>query len=281
MSEDASYDYEALQKALPLRVSRDRLTLFPGRRFSGGYGVVVKTSLKGQGSDLGVRAVAVKKLRMSEDDDLRITIRLVREMKLWAELKHPNIVPFIGFHIGEDVAWLISDWAPNGNVQDFLTESEVDSATRLRIVMDVASGLVYLHGLDPPICHGDIKPVSVTVTLPQALANSKLLQGNILINHEIRAMLADFGLPRALEANSTGLTTSKTIKGSLRYMSPELLMQNASHTLASDVWAFGCVALEVEYPSCEDMHRGAEFTVLDVGTTLDSYLNYSLRRISG
>lgn len=55
-------------------------------------------------------------------------------MKLWAELNHPNVVPFVGFHIGEDIAWLISDWAPNGNVQDFLTESEVDSATRLRIV---------------------------------------------------------------------------------------------------------------------------------------------------
>ncbi|KAG8949531.1 hypothetical protein FRC04_008464 [Tulasnella sp. 424] len=200
MSEDASYDYEALQKALycyrkaaalvslePLRISRDRLTILPGRRFSGGYGVVFKASLKGQGSDLGVQDVAIKKLRMAEDDDLRVTI-----------------------------------------------------------VMDVASGLIYLHGLVPPICHGDIKP---------ALANSELLQGNILITHEIRGMLADFGLSRALQANSTGLTTSKTIKGSLRYMSPELLIENASHTLASDVWAFGCVALEVECLPCTDMGR--------------------------
>ncbi|KAG8949535.1 hypothetical protein FRC04_008468 [Tulasnella sp. 424] len=264
MSENASYDYEALQKALasaltslePLRISRDRLTVLPGRRFSGGYGVVVKANLKGQGSQLSTRTVAIKKLRMAEDDDLRTTIRLVREMKLWAELKHPNIVPFIGFHIGEEVAWLISDWAPNGNVQDFLTERKVDSATRLGIVVDVASGLVYLHGLDPPICHGDLKP------------------GNILINHEIRGMLADFGLSRALQANSTGLTTSKTIKGSLRYMSPELLMQDASHTLASDVWAFGCVALEVEYLLCAVVHEDAELTVLDTITSTPPFDEY-------
>ncbi|KIO15482.1 hypothetical protein M407DRAFT_211336, partial [Tulasnella calospora MUT 4182] len=99
-------------------------------------------------------------------------------MKLWAELKHPNVVPFIGFHLGEDVAWLISTWASNGNVQDYLSKNEVDWPTRLRIVLDIASGLVYLHRMNPPVCHGDIKP------------------GNVLIGHDIRGMLADFGLSR-------------------------------------------------------------------------------------
>lgn len=64
----------ALSSLEPLRISRDRLTIFAGRRFSGGYGVVVKASLKGQGPDLSAQAVAIKKLRMSEDDDLRITV---------------------------------------------------------------------------------------------------------------------------------------------------------------------------------------------------------------
>lgn len=90
-------------------------------------------------------------------------------------------------------------------------------------------------------------------------------------------MLADFGLSRALEANPTGLTTSKTIKGSLRYMSPELVMQNASHTLASDVWAFGCVALEVEYFLCANRHGGVGLTALDLCATSDSYRNASIQ----
>ncbi|KIO24455.1 hypothetical protein M407DRAFT_76947, partial [Tulasnella calospora MUT 4182] len=102
-------------------------------------------------------------------------------------------------------------------------------------VLDVASGLVYLHGMNPPICHGDIKPVSMVLCF----------LGNLLIAHDMRGMLGDFGLSRALESNSSGLTTSKTIKGSLRYMSPELFGQNPAHTLASDVWAFGCVTFEI------------------------------------
>ncbi|KAG9048645.1 hypothetical protein FS837_012354 [Tulasnella sp. UAMH 9824] len=167
MYEDASYDYEALEGALSstlasletLRIGRDRLKIVPGRRFSGGYGVVVKATLTGTPSNAISQDVAVKKLRMGEDDDLRIAVRLVREMKLWAELKHPNVVPFVGFHLGEDVAWLISAWAPNGNVQDYLSNNEVDWPSRLRIVLDIASGLVYLHGMNPPICHGDIKPL--------------------------------------------------------------------------------------------------------------------------
>ncbi|KAG8917545.1 hypothetical protein FRC01_002381 [Tulasnella sp. 417] len=44
---------------------------------------------------------------------------------------------------------------------------------------------------------------------------------------------------------SSGLTTSRSTKGSIRYMSPELFQDNSKHTLESDVWAWGCTAFEV------------------------------------
>lgn len=59
-------------------------------------------------------------------------------------------------------------------------------------------------------------------------------------------MLADFGLSRALEDAPSGLTTSEGLKGTLRYYSPELMNeQDASHSLASDMWAWGCLVMEV------------------------------------
>lgn len=64
----------ALTPLEPLGISPDRLTELSGQKFSGGYGDVVKAILKGQGSDLGTQTVAIKQLRMLEDDDLRITI---------------------------------------------------------------------------------------------------------------------------------------------------------------------------------------------------------------
>ncbi|KAG8986232.1 hypothetical protein FRB90_004146, partial [Tulasnella sp. 427] len=153
--------------------------------------------------------------------------RLAREMKVWADLKHPNVVPFVGFHLDPDAAWLISEWAAKGNAYDYLLKAQSDFKGRVKLLLDAAEGLAYLHGLNPPVCHGDIK------------------SANVLVTEDIRGMLGDFGLSRVLEADPTGLTTSQTIKGSMRYMSPELVNEGLGHTLQSDVWAFGCLALEI------------------------------------
>ncbi|KAG9049025.1 hypothetical protein FS837_011404 [Tulasnella sp. UAMH 9824] len=95
------------------------------------------------------------------------------------------------------------------------------------LLADAAQGLAYLHSLDPPICHGDIKAA------------------NVLVTAELTAVICDFGLSRAVQEEYTGLTTSRTLKGSLRHLSPEILDEDPVHTLASDVWAWGCLALEV------------------------------------
>lgn len=73
------------------------------------------------------------------------------------------------------------------------------------------------------------------------------IKGNVLISIERKAMLADFGLSQALEDGSTGLTTSSSLKGTVRYYSPELVNpeQDAPPNLSSDIWAWACVALEV------------------------------------
>lgn len=60
-------------------------------------------------------------------------------------------------------------------------------------------------------------------------------------------MWCDFGLATVVDDNPTGLTTSQNAsRGTTRYFSPELLEEHTSHkTLSSDVWAWGCVAMEV------------------------------------
>lgn len=68
------------------------------------------------------------------------------------------------------------------------------------------------------------------------------------MTHQVAAVLADFGLTHLVEQHS-GLTTVTTgkIRGSTRYMSPELFGDDDDpvHTLNSDMWAFGCVVFEV------------------------------------
>ncbi|KAG8986246.1 hypothetical protein FRB90_004125, partial [Tulasnella sp. 427] len=237
MSQNDDLDFQALEKALssvlstlePLRIGREHLDVSTASGGSyGGFGEVFQGRLKSNDTnDPDWRPVAVKQLRMAQGQDLRIAVRLAREMKVWADLKHPNVVPFVGFHLDPDAAWLISEWASKGNAYDYLLKAQSDFKGRVKLLLDAAEGLAYLHGLNPPVCHGDIK------------------SANVLVTEDIRGMLGDFGLSRVLEADPTGLTTSKTIKGSMRYMSPELVNEGLGHTLQSDIWAFGCLALEI------------------------------------
>lgn len=112
---------------------------------------------------------------------------------------------------------------------------------------------MYLHGLASPTCHGDLKAVSHPDISTSALAGppteGSLLQRNILVTSHPRAMLCDFGLAKVLcdPDEPSGLTTSTSFRGTTRYMSPELLEDTARHSLPADIWAWGCVLIEVTW----------------------------------
>lgn len=69
-------------------------------------------------------------------------------------------------------------------------------------------------------------------------------------------MLCDFGLSRLEEAVPSGLTTRRGGEGTTRYLSPECV-DGAKRTAQSDVWAWGCLFLEVRLVSIRDGVRGA------------------------
>lgn len=78
---------------------------------------------------------------------------------------------------------------------------------------------------------------------------SAVSKGNILVNPEKRAVLADFGLAKSLD-KPTGLSMSAGFQGTIRWASPEQLDApgpNGVHTFTSDTWSFGMTALEVRY----------------------------------
>lgn len=59
-------------------------------------------------------------------------------------------------------------------------------------------------------------------------------------------MICDFGMAKIIEEVSTGLTTTGRSIGTVRYTSPEIVMDDDYiHTLQSDIWAWGCMAFQV------------------------------------
>ncbi|KAG8978533.1 hypothetical protein FRB93_011042 [Tulasnella sp. JGI-2019a] len=187
----------------------------------GGFGVVRRALFDDQ-------MVAVKILRSDESRDIRVAKALIREMKIWSRLSHQNVLRLIGFYLSQtlDCAIIVCPLAPHGSLQDYVQRESPGDAFRLRLAQDTLNGLVYLHGLNPPVTHGDIKAA------------------NALVNQELRAMLSDFGLALAASEVPSGLTTSHGLVGSVRWCSPEL-MKDAPRSTSSDIWAWGVLLVEV------------------------------------
>lgn len=100
------------------------------------------------------------------------------------------------------------------------------------------AGLAYLHGLTPPVIHGDLRGANILVTSDEPGCPP-------------RCCLADFGL--ALVAETQTLTSTSEIRGASRWLSPEHIDPSAfrDHDLvrdrlpARDVYAFACTVIEV------------------------------------
>ncbi|KAJ7573775.1 kinase-like domain-containing protein [Mycena floridula] len=106
--------------------------------------------------------VAIKVMRQNDPELLPAWRKaLIRKAMLWKDLSHPNVLAFYGMHLwptGGRIC-LVSPWMENGNLVSYLKD-HLD-ADRLALALDVAQGLEYLHHLNPPIIHGDLKGVNI------------------------------------------------------------------------------------------------------------------------
>ncbi|KAJ4469208.1 kinase-like domain-containing protein [Lentinula aciculospora] len=203
----------------------------------GGYSDIYQGELTTRSvGDQDKLEVAIKLLRVLSSkgyDETKAKKRLNREVYVWHRLDHPNIATFLGtsYHM-ENRPSLILPWFKNGSASEYLRLRN-PGADRLRLILDVAEGLDYLHTYKPaPIVHGDLKG------------------NNILITDSGRATLSDFGLSQVIEdlVGPTGITPSMFQAGPIRWQSPELLMdisETCRPQLPGDVWSFGCTAYEL------------------------------------
>ncbi|KAL0011826.1 hypothetical protein SO802_006934 [Lithocarpus litseifolius] len=141
----------------------------------GGFGRVYKGSTDGCN-----RTVAIKRLKLKPGQGL-VFEDLRTEVVLLCQLRHPNLVPLVGYCIDEGENILVYEFIVNGNLFRKLHYTEHDDhdrlswKQRLRICIGVARALHYLHtGVKQTIIHGDVKPA------------------NILLNEKWEAKLSDF-----------------------------------------------------------------------------------------
>ncbi|KAG4395040.1 hypothetical protein GLYMA_20G152800v4 [Glycine max] len=155
-------------------VLRRATNSFSTRLGHGGFGPVFSGTLAGD-------PVAVK---LMDSASLQGEREFHNELLFASRLRSPLVVPAIGFSSDPKRRrfLLVYHLMHNGNLHDALLRRKTPHLTlwknRFSIILDVAKGIHYLHSLEPPIIHGDIKP------------------SNILLDNSFSAKLADFGLAR-------------------------------------------------------------------------------------
>ncbi|KAI6678937.1 hypothetical protein NL676_039733 [Syzygium grande] len=181
---------------------------------SGGYGKVYRGTLP-----TGT-LVAIKR---AQQGSMQGGIEFKNEIELLSRVHHKNLVSLVGFCFEQGEQLLVYEFLPNGTLKESLSGKSgirLDWARRLKVAVGAARGLAYLHELaNPPIIHRDIKST------------------NILLDDQLNAKVADFGLSKPMGDGGRGHVTTQ-VKGTMGYLDPEYYMTQQL-TEKSDVYSFG------------------------------------------
>ena len=162
----------------------------------GGMGIVFRARERALDREVALKVLALDPVFAPEAYG-----RFEREAKLAAKLDHPNIVPIFAVGHGNSIAYYTMRLVRGGTLESILASKKaLEFDYCVRVLRDVAAALDHAHRQG--VVHRDIKPA------------------NILLGESGHAMVADFGIAKAL-GNTTGNVTGTGIIGSPAYMSPE------------------------------------------------------------
>ncbi|KAE8684017.1 Leucine-rich repeat receptor-like serine/threonine/tyrosine-protein kinase SOBIR1 [Hibiscus syriacus] len=224
----------------------------------GGCGEVYKAELPGSNGKM----IAIKKIIQPPKDAAELTdedskllhkkMRQIRsEITTVGHIRHRNLLSLLAHVSRPDCHLLIYEFMKNGSLQDLLHQvsegtRELDWPARQRIAVGIAAGLEYLHmHHSPRIIHRDLKP------------------GNILLDDDMEARIADFGLAKTMPDANTHVTTSN-LAGTVGYIAPEY-HQTLKFTDKCDIYSFGvilCVLVMGKLPSDEFFQHTDEMSLV-------------------
>jgi serine/threonine protein kinase len=204
------------------------------------------------------KQVCVKRLRIFEAPVTRERIHqsIMNDAKtIWKTLKHKNILQLEGIDttVFKPMLAIVLPWCENGNLIQYLQRETGERDHLDRYIDGVAQGLSYLHGRS--LVHGDIRGA------------------NVMIDDKGIVKLTDYGLITYAEDAISHMAVPTNRCGGGRWMAPELHhpekfnLPSSARTIASDVFAFGMLVLEIytEQPPFFDISHNATvyFKIVD------------------
>ncbi|XP_056177031.1 probable serine/threonine-protein kinase SIS8 [Syzygium oleosum] len=183
----------------------------------GSYGEVYRAEWNGT-------EVAVKKF-LDQDFSGEALAQFKCEVEIMLRLRHPNVVLFMGAVTRPPHFSILTEFLPRGSLYRLLhrPNPQLDERRRMRMALDVAKGMNYLHTSHPTIVHRDLK------------------SPNLLVDKNWAVKVCDFGLSRMKHHT---FLSSKSTAGTPEWMAPEVL-RNEPANEKCDVYSFGVILWEL------------------------------------
>ena len=169
------------------------------------------------------RNVAIKVLRGDLANDEKFVRRFQREALSASSLSHPNIVAM--YDVGEDdgLYYIVMEYVEGKTLKQLLKKrGSLTLSEAIDIMLQLTDGMAHAH--DSYIVHRDLKPQ------------------NIMIQDDGQIKITDFGIAMAL--NSTQLTQTNSVMGSVHYLPPEQAAGKGT-TIKSDIYSMGIIFYEL------------------------------------
>lgn len=169
--------------------------------------------------------VAIKIYRPQSALDIEGEQRFREEYMIVFNCHHTNLIQPTHFSIFKEIPYLVLPYCKRGS-SELLIGTKMENDNIWKYILDVSSGLSYLHSLTPPIIHQDIKPA------------------NILLDDTSHYAITDFGIS-AQRGGVHGYYFDDENSGTLAYMAPERFQDDAEPMSQSDIWALGATLYEI------------------------------------
>ena len=209
----------------PYKLSRGEVRLTDRELGHGSYATVLELEYMG----LKCAGKKIHELLQRHRDDTYTIHRFEEECRLLSQVRHPNIVQFLGVHFkdGLQTPILVMEFLPANLAACIEQYGILPKEISYSVLHDVALGLCYLHTQTPPIIHRDLS------------------SNNVLLTSNMTAKISDLGVARILNLTPLQVSHMTQTPGTPAYMPPEVMVANPKYDTSVDTFSYGILMVHV------------------------------------
>ncbi|GJS22461.1 kinase-like domain, phloem protein 2-like protein, partial [Tanacetum coccineum] len=175
---------------------------------------------------LGHSIIAAKRLEKKSAEG---EAEFMTELEILMEYKHENVIVLVGYCDEEDEKIIVYECESRGSLDKYLSDDSLTWVMRLKICIDIAIGLEFLHG---------------NVSSPEMVIHRDISSSNILLFDDWKAKITGFGLSLVCPANQNVDYVIDNVTSTIGYRDP-LHSKTGFLTKESDIFSLGAVLFDI------------------------------------